>query len=1429
MTQLLTYFPPLSITGGVITDEAFFGIPDGSDGWLTPPLLQYNTFEGLSQVRMAAQNNDYAVAKEKLLEYYRAKRVQGMLEYPITSKGSEEGVSIGVQMTIDKILTSTDALAKFEIPVEPAYISIPISNSTRMDTFFIMDADMDGTRAEMHSMENANMPYIEVVADGITINIPAIADTFLSSGANKDTIHSSEDILYIQEQAGVGPTVPVIPHSINTAQPYIKFDWSLLDDDANVTSITLNIYAKSGSNHVKNAYLFKARNFESVDLNTVTWSQHRPPALNFKETGFIWLSNNQYPDAYDNNPPEIGGMKAEFGVEYEWGNARSRLGQIPSVLEYYKGTQDEKYAYAALDLLMSQYNQRANGEYPRNLETGWRSQNVLAAIFGTLDSELMTAEVLTAMLKFAYSHASYLQTFYGDGRFPSNWQSAFASGFFAINGYLPELSQTGWWTTAKSWILSLYNSGALLNSDGSYPESTTNYIAGVLNELRGVMEVIRAIEGDSSTEFATMEAMYTKLATYYVDLGMNYGFTPNWGDGSRHNIRKWAKSSNEFIANPYFEFIGSNGASGAPPNYTSKLYPTKALTIMRQNWDYTGLSGFINVAGGGTHGHADDLSLDLYAYGYPLLVDAGTRSYDVTAPDANTRKKTISHNTIEIDGMDQRLDNVKQNPGTMMLKSNPKFDLLNAKTSWAYDGFTMNRKVFFLKDTGWIVSDIVVPSDMDPHTYKQAWHPDEGNSIEIDEETKAARATFIDRPSINIVPADPEQIVLIEDQTYMAGVDSTSLQNYVRYEKTNVSGPQTFDTLLIPDEVGLKTDVIVERIALGDTEVQTATALALNFGPDRVATYYTSNEPTPVARTFGGYEYDGEMAYIEEDGEGEITQVALTRGKALISEGKTLVQSRTTITDLTIEWEGDNLALSSSDNLPILGIDIYSFSEPNVVTFNGELVPFEYEDRVVSIEGSNEFMIEPIDDKVIDVDEELSFTVNALNTQEMTTYSLASVTDKNGAVVDTTEAGISFNIETGVFSWTPSVAGSYEIVFSATSSGRTVTETVIITVLSTTLSIVLDKPIADSYISNRTDYNDYIHGTLGSVSVRNHSTNGYIGYFKFDLSSLLENTVTGAKLRLFVSGKSTTGEVRHRLFGLSDNTWDEATMTWNTGSPNHASTGYTITEVGTTATILDEQSITTARQYVEFDISDENFLSFINSQKNNALPYVSFLVAGVAHTGENVNYSSKENAKAEWPQLVLDVKKDAKSTATVSYSTTDPTNGDVIATITPSEPVTITNNGGSSSYTFSENGSFTFEFADAAGNEGTATATVTNIVEEAATNVLDKPIADSYNNRLHSEACFVPAHGESVLSTQVPSGYGADQQYELGTKFKTTVNGHISRVRLYTHEYEGGNHTVRIWKASDGTLLAGPFSWNVTAGVRGLERVYFADCFKRSG
>jgi Flp pilus assembly protein TadG len=92
--------------------------------------------------------------------------------------------------------------------------------------------------------------------------------------------------------------------------------------------------------------------------------------------------------------------------------------------------------------------------------------------------------------------------------------------------------------------------------------------------------------------------------------------------------------------------------------------------------------------------------------------------------------------------------------------------------------------------------------------------------------------------------------------------------------------------------------------------------------------------------------------------------------------------------------------------------------------------------------------------------------------------------------------------------------------------------------------------------------------------------------------------------------------------------------------------------------------------------------------------------------------TGSETANVTW------IDKTAPS-CSVTYSTTGNTNQDVTAMLTGcSEAVTVTNNGGSTNYTFPTNGSFMFEFTDAVGNTGTTMATVTRIDKTPVTGTI---------------------------------------------------------------------------------------------------------------
>lgn len=124
------------------------------------------------------------------------------------------------------------------------------------------------------------------------------------------------------------------------------------------------------------------------------------------------------------------------------------------------------------------------------------------------------------------------------------------------------------------------------------------------------------------------------------------------------------------------------------------------------------------------------------------------------------------------------------------------------------------------------------------------------------------------------------------------------------------------------------------------------------------------------------------------------------------------------------------------------------------------------------------------------------------------------------------------------------------------------------------------------------------------------------------------------------------------------------------------------------------------------------------------------ILSSEGSTIQSTQVSALDNAGNSSAQSnVVTVKIDKTiPTATVNYNFTTPTSTDVVASITPSEFVTVTNNGGLLNYTFTNNGSFTFEFIDEAGNMGSATAVVSNIDRVAPIITID-PYITSWTNQ----------------------------------------------------------------------------------------------------
>ena len=915
-----------------ISDEKLFGKWNSNEGiWDIEPILRYDKYRSeLSSVLDAAKKGNYKTAKSALLSYYRIKDDEEKYVYEANSE-----FNVVADAMNDKIWTYTDndqIVGEEYIGNDWSWYSVNLLGyNNRKGTYYLVDSDMDGSYLEIMSKENESgyAPYFEVTINGVQSIIPAEADTYVSAGENKNENYGSSEFLYCREAAG-SKTVPI---GTNTKRPYFKFDLDGISRSATATSVKLNFYGRAVGSERKKIYCCTTNNNRNFAEDELKWADIYPEVFNFKETGFVWLPAFEH--------------ESIWHTEFEWLNYSTRFTQAQWLMQAYLLNKNEEYVYRALEFAMSQLSQQPSCTYPRPLDSGWRINNLIRLMYTAIDSEFMTAEVFAALLKYTYGHIDALKDVTID---VTNQDSAVKVNVARICAFFPEITKDEWWEKAKNNLYKFY-SAKLLNEDGSYTESCTNYISGVINEFIAAAKIIKAREGENNELYTFFTGQLKKLVKYYMDLSYSNRKTIPYGDGGRSKISDEVKKYNEILNDDEIQYFAALGKEGTEPESASALYPAKAVCMMRSGWHEDDLCAFINNDNGGTHSHNDDLALDVTAYDAYLLVDAGVSSYSEASEFAQVKHKTLYHNTIEIDNTDQATDKSSATAGYMDFKSNSSFDYLHAATDLSYPGFNVNRKVTMLKNKYIIVSDFINVSDDNPHTYRQLWHPDRNNILETDPKTGMAYTSYDNQPNIKIVPADSSAQPKLFDRMMFSPGYGEAYSRSVQYNKENVVGDQYFDTVLYPENTGVNDTVKVKRINLESNDPTVATALEIKVN-NNIGYYYSSNEKTYSETVFGKYIYSGQMAYVETDEDGKLSYIALTDGSSLRDiNNNDIVNSSASLTNLSAVFESSALKLFSSDEIKS-DISIASPREYNTVYLNGKEVDFEYKNGYITTDGT---------------------------------------------------------------------------------------------------------------------------------------------------------------------------------------------------------------------------------------------------------------------------------------------------------------------------------------------------------------------------------------------------------------------------------------------------------------------------------------------
>lgn len=908
-----------------MSDEELFGEWNaGTYEWKTTPILRYDSVAGLSGVENAVKKGDYDLAKTLLLAHYRGK--SGDDRYALKTEYTYQVQTNALLNKMDG-WTGMDAfIGEVTVGEDWGWYTFDIDPSVLWagGCYWIMDMDMDGSYLEIASKEYAGGgygAYLEIVTGGKHNVYPITNDTYLSAGIHGNNKYGDAELLYCREAAGDKET----PFCMDTARPYFSRPQLRLP---NTTSVKFSFYGRSVGKP-KLVYLLTSRDFRNFDEDEVYWNMHNPQIFNFKETGYIWRAPQGF-------------HQSKWRTAFEFVNSLSRCGTSGYLIQNYKTTGQEEMAYRAFEFIAELYRQQPYAGYPRNLDSAWRVEQILRTFYTGINSEHMTPEVLTLLVKDLYAHGKYLTT--QSVTTAANWESAIQSNLAKICAYMPEITQEGWWDTVKKKLYNFYSEG-VMNEDGSYTESTSSYIDGVLDEFEMVLDIMAAREGIDSEDYQFFAVRYTNLVEYLMNLCYADGNIVPWGDGSKGDSRPGLKQRVDYLDNPAVRYFATMGKEGKEPSYTSILYPKKALAMLRSGWHENDLCAFMSNCNGGSHGHRDDLALDVTAYGKYLLVDAGGSAYSEGSEFATRRFDTLYHNTIEIDNVNQNMYMLAF-PGTTSLKTNNSFDFLYAGNTSIYPGFDVNRKVLMLKNKYLIVSDYIF-APAGSHTYRQAWQPDADSNIKMKTDTGMAYTNYANGANIKVIPADPE-----ECKSFLFDRLDSSNNTFwaIQYLKENVEGDQTYDTILYPEEEGSDIPISVKRLPMNVPRT-TATAIAVTMD-ENIGYYYSSNEEIPSVRSFDKFSYNGEMAYVETSADGNVTYIAMTDGSELYSDGTVLIKADKTVNDLSVTFENGRLLITSSEAFPEGKIRLLASNAVSHVYFNSGEIQYTLENGYIVTDGT---------------------------------------------------------------------------------------------------------------------------------------------------------------------------------------------------------------------------------------------------------------------------------------------------------------------------------------------------------------------------------------------------------------------------------------------------------------------------------------------
>lgn len=438
-------------------------------------------------------------------------------------------------------------------------------------------------------------------------------------------------------------------------------------------------------------------------------------------------------------PPDVDNIDWAFELDYEWTNSLNRCGYWTHAANVFLANGDGRIAKEIEAQLLHWIEccplppKPADGRY-RSWQTWdkpakitWRSLDSairlwklgsLAPIFAA-ERQHFSDRAFVNLLYSIWEHLDYLSDDHWDG---GNWLSTVTSSVLDNAVAFSEFRDSAKWL---AFAKSAFETNVLrdVRKDGKEIENSTGYVQFAYISLFNVLKTLteRGVPVDAEV-YRRLDRLQDFLAWCACpDLSM-----PMIGDADRHQPTLLAKTW-PFFQRQDIRYILTQGQEGQKPSVASRRWEDSGWAVMRSAWDEQPFEDarhlVFKASPHGPHGHLDQLSLTLYAYGRPLLVDPGRLNYRA---EGRVFRSTAYHNTVTVDGRDQRDGDARFE----RWESTERYDLA-VGSHRLYPGLAHRRTVLFVKPHFWIVRDDLISDD--DHRFEQRWHfPENANPREMD-------------------------------------------------------------------------------------------------------------------------------------------------------------------------------------------------------------------------------------------------------------------------------------------------------------------------------------------------------------------------------------------------------------------------------------------------------------------------------------------------------------------------------------------------------------------------------------------------------------------------------------------------------------------------------------------------------------------------